>query len=824
MATLDAALQSLLLEHDFFEKNPSSGKFSRTEQEQLAVSIEFSGDIAPLEAAGFITHSVIGKIASGLITMQVLKQLVGIPQVQRIESQMVGHPHLNYSVPEIKADKVWTRSGDNFSGYTGKGVIIGIIDTGIDFNHHTFKRPDGTSRIWKIWDQTINAPVNPPATGETAPPAINNPTIFASPVPLGYGVEYTWNQINDTITYLQDTAHNTKPAVVVRHTDQGSHGSHVAGIAGGNGSQSGDCHGQYHYIGVAPEAMFIVVRLWGLTYGDKGQKLTPPSKPPLGAPSANLVRDALCYIINEAKNGTPNSALPELTFPAAVSINMSFGKFTDIMDGSSLVCLDIDTILTSNSVGTAIVISAGNDAAEQYKARLNVPAGPTATVSIPFEVQNDTDTRYLAIRYTGTNLQARLISPAATAVNTIPWTANGAANQSATANGTGAGSLVTLSNKIPTSPNNIVISIKPPTTGKNLPGTWTIELKDSGSAVTPVDAFCLYGNWRDSGSLKFTDKNQYTSTSTLSEYATSMECITVGNYEGPGIIFSHGGLAETSSRGPALGAARPLPKPELCAPGEDIKSAGIAADRCSCCCTCCQSYYVSKGGTSMAAPHVAGAIALMFHKNPTLTHTSIRQWLTAKAAPKDSGSSADEDPGWGVGKLDAKESVAILPQINPPVIAPFVAVPHDPVTSLQEQLIATSNGRQLNGLFNRYFPEIMDLINKNKRVATQWHRCKGPVWTRLALRAAYSPDMKMPAADEALPLQEAAKKFLLVLKQYASDAFRRDIIPYEPLLASVSEGMTVSEMISSIGNRPIEPSGIIQRSFTGSFETERRQY
>ena len=798
MAILNAALESLLIQKDYFDRNPAAGKFIYREEEILPISIQFSGDIKTLEAAGFVTNSILGRIASGYATMNAIKTLTSIAQVERIELHTESHLHLNDSIPEIKADKVWNRSGDSFGGYTGKGVIIGIIDTGIDINHHTFKKPDGTTRIFKIWDQTINAPLNPPQAGETPPPAINNPAVFPNPVPLGYGVEYNAKQINDTLKYLEDTTHNPKPTVVVRHQDLKGHGTHVAGIAGGNGNQSGDCHGAYEYIGVAPDATFIVVRLWGLTGGDNGSKLKPPSNPPLARPSPNIERDAICYIVNEAKNGTAQAEHPDITIPAALSINMSFGRFTDDMDGTASLCVDMDTILNLNTNGTAIVISAGNDADEHYHATLNVPAN--ASVKIPFEVfKDDPKSRVLAIRYTGNNLQAQLTSPAATGANMIAWIASGAANgTSATANGAGAGSLVTLSNN----PNRILISIKPPTNGRNLPGTWTLELRDTSGTATQVDGFCLYGNWSDPGSLKFTDDSQYTSRSTLSEYATSFEALSIGNYSTPGWVFG-GSLAKTSSRGPGFGAARPFPKPELCAPGEDIKSAGIADDRCSCCCTCCQSYYVSKGGTSMSSPHVAGAIALMLHKNPNLTHTHIRELLVAQCDPKDSGSSAEQDPGWGAGKLDAKKVVDILAQVNPPVTVPMVAMQMDHLAALQEEFLATENGPRLNGLFNRHFPEVIDLINKNKRVATKWHRIRGPVWTRLAMKAAYSPGTAVKAPYDDMNLQSAISKFLIVLKEFASESFRKDILPFEPLFRTISEGMTISQMIREIGKWPL---------------------
>lgn len=225
----------------------------------------------------------------------------------------------------------------------------------------------------------------------------------------------------------------------------------------------------------------------------------------------------------------------------------------------------------------------------------------------------------------------------------------------------------------------------------------------------------------------------------------------------------------------------------------------------------------------MSAPHVTGAVALMLHKNPTLTHVHIRELLVQQIDPKDSGSSAEQDLGWGAGKLDAKKVVDILAQVNPPVTVPIVAVQPDHVAALQEQFLATENGPRLNGLFDRYFPEVMDLINRNKRVATHWHRVRGPIWTRLALRAAHTPDMPLQAADENMNLQAAAIRFLTVLKEFASEAFQRDIMPYESFLSVISEGMTVKEMINLIGNRPIGSTDlVVARSYGRSFETENR--
>ncbi len=128
----------------------------------------------------------------------------------------VMRPALDVSVPETKADQVWKSN----PGYTGKGVIIGVIDTGIDWKNPDFMKEDGTTRILYIWDQTINTP-----------------TRF--PEGYKYGTEWTKRDIDSGICL---------------HMDVNSHGTHVAGTAAGNGRNGSE------FIGMAPEADIIVVK------------------------------------------------------------------------------------------------------------------------------------------------------------------------------------------------------------------------------------------------------------------------------------------------------------------------------------------------------------------------------------------------------------------------------------------------------------------------------------------------------------------------------------------------------------------------------------
>lgn len=115
-----------------------------------------------------------------------------------------------------------------YGALRGTGVLIGFIDTGIDYINPLFQNADGTTRITAIWDQTI--PGNPPET-------------------FNYGTLFTQEQIN---TALQ----SDNPLSVVPSTDDNGHGTFLAGIAAGN-----DQTDQEEFVGGAPDASIIVVKL-----------------------------------------------------------------------------------------------------------------------------------------------------------------------------------------------------------------------------------------------------------------------------------------------------------------------------------------------------------------------------------------------------------------------------------------------------------------------------------------------------------------------------------------------------------------------------------
>lgn len=117
-------------------------------------------------------------------------------------------------------------------GLLGQGVMVAIIDTGIDYQHEAFINADNTSRIYSIWDQTIN---------EDESITTVNSTVL-------YGKEYTREDINAALA-------SENPLEIVPTKDENGHGTAIAGIVAGNENI------ESNFRGVVPQAELIVVKL-----------------------------------------------------------------------------------------------------------------------------------------------------------------------------------------------------------------------------------------------------------------------------------------------------------------------------------------------------------------------------------------------------------------------------------------------------------------------------------------------------------------------------------------------------------------------------------
>ena len=250
-----------------------------------------------IQDAGGQVHTIIGNIITASISPSSIGVIAGGEEVVFVEAGKPVKSSNDIAGSEVSVGEA--HAGTQLpAGYTGSGVIVGIIDTGIDYNHEDFMDADGNSRILSIWDQKRH--------GGPSPEEIQN----------SYGTECDSESIND----------GSCPMV-----DNDGHGTHVAGTAAGR-------HPVYG--GVAPDANIIVVSYdssldLGSGYADT-------------IFSTNICQAAY-YVFEKAT---------ALGMPAVV--NLSLGTHIGPHDGTSLFeeCL---SGLVNGAAGRAIVAAAGNE-------------------------------------------------------------------------------------------------------------------------------------------------------------------------------------------------------------------------------------------------------------------------------------------------------------------------------------------------------------------------------------------------------------------------------------------------------------------------------
>lgn len=259
-----------------------------------------------------------------------LEALAALPQIQYMEKPKEvyfsldagrGASCINSVQGNINADQEY-QTGDLRKGLTGRGVIVGVADSGIDLTHPAFQNPDGTTRILALWDQ-----------GGTPEPALG----LEAPERYRQGVEWTKEQIDQV--FLGERTDISLPG------DTGSgHGTAVTGVAAGNGAGSTG----RRYRGIAIESPIIFVKL--STSGEGFSRTTE-------------VMEALDYMVRKAE-----------AFGMPVSLNVSYGNNNGAHDGSSLFEGYITEL--AGVWKNVISIAAGNEGDARHHARVRLENEP----------------------------------------------------------------------------------------------------------------------------------------------------------------------------------------------------------------------------------------------------------------------------------------------------------------------------------------------------------------------------------------------------------------------------------------------------------------
>ncbi|HNI03606.1 MAG TPA: S8 family peptidase [Flavobacteriales bacterium] len=514
-------------------------------------------------------------------------------------------------------------------GYDGSGVVMGIVDTGIDLNHPDMRDSTGT-RVLHFWDHHQ-------VTADNTPPE------------FGFGQEWSKEEIDNGDCPLQFTNY-------AGESDAGGHGTTVAGTAAGNGGNTG------HYIGAAPKADLIIVSAVTINNSTFLAEVT----------------DGVKYIFDHAT---------ALGRPAVV--NLSLGSYLGSHDGLDPSALFIDSMITA-APGRSVVCAAGNsgcfppyqlhmevdadtsfawirtnsvnpapdvpfayidlwgDTAEMNNLRYSVGAdrvtgGYAYRGNIPFHDVQDainttiTDTlfsaegdrlaiwnSFVSVRGGQYNLEMWTLEPdSADLYWRIMMTGQGVCDAWDN-NGFGLSEIV---NELST-PAPPTVEDYPPMVNYVWP---TIDrgIVDSWACSPHVISVANYNN-----------EQQYT--------AINGTPVDLGGVEGD--------IAFCSARGPARTG---LQEPDIAAPGDITFSAvplyfidiylqnaqqivKLGAD----------TMHIRAGGTSIASPSVAGAVALYLQKCPYHTQAQVMAAFTG-AAFEDGFTGTTPNNVFGHGKLDA---------------------------------------------------------------------------------------------------------------------------------------------------------------------------
>ncbi len=512
-----------------------------------------------------------------------------------------------------------TCNGCDGTSYTGEGVIVGIVDSGIDCRHADFMDEEGNTRILFYQDQST-------------------------------GTEYSGDDLGPNGACLNSP-------------DDDGHGTHVAGIAAGSNS---------YYTGVAPSANIIAVQyaitdaedsfstqvLDGVDYiFEKASALNMPAVINLSLGTSLGAHDGTSLfeqgldeslgagraIVNAAGNENVSPIYPASIGGIHAPINTSGGTAV----GYEVVVIDSAPVVAQDGAIIDFWLDAGAQCDVKVEGYSRLGAKLISMDWVEFEADPKSATDNSAL----------------IEVNFDETASSGKLHGSATINAAdGAGDDV-LKNYY------FVFMLNGTCTGNAwLYPDYTALLDFTQLPLLPSSADYTYTAGDSNMTItipgtaegvitvaSYMDRDTWVDIDGVTQNQTDGDCGSTGTLDLD--------ISTFSSLGPTASASSPK-KPDITAPGEPIVSTLSSActdfERCQVGqeSQATEYYHYKLEGTSMASPHVAGVVALMMQKDKCMTCAEAKQYIKATAA-KDSKTGDSPDPYvWGAGKLDATEIMA----------------------------------------------------------------------------------------------------------------------------------------------------------------------
>ena len=580
----------------------------RLRSEQLAVGYEpegkrwelivkYHGDIDRLSSSLIQVEQLIAGYAIVTIPEYLIESFAALSEVEYIEMPK----RLYFSQVRGKAVSCIFPVTEREPFLTGEGTLVGVIDSGIDYQSPEFLNPDGTTKILALWDQSL--------TPERVNEAVGNEEDFALAAlpPKGFeiGVEFNNYRINAALR-------SRNPGQLVPSFDASGHGTAVAAIAAAAGNLR---NGQYR--GVAPNSELLIVKL-----GSPKENSFPRT--------TQLMR-ALTYLVNKAV---------ELGKP--IAINLSFGNTYGAHDGTSLLERFLDNVA---EIGRSVIcVGSGNEGAAGGHVSGNtgeLRQGNRARIELNVMQYQTAFSVQLWKEYVD-RFQITLISPSGrlTEIDSLRTGIRRISLEQTEI-------LLYIGEPSPYSVNQEIYFDFLPMGSYVDEGVWTFELVEINAALGNYDFYLPSDNVLNAGTGFFVPSP----VKTLTIPSTASKVITVGAYDA-----AYEAYADFSGRGYPLQSVvgerinQGSIKPDLVAPGVAINTIGP------------NNTFLQVTGTSFATPFVTGSAALLLEwgivrgNDPFLYGEKVKAYLR-KGARAIRGESVYPNERAGYGALCLEESL-----------------------------------------------------------------------------------------------------------------------------------------------------------------------
>lgn len=550
-----------------------------------------------------------------LVTLPVvnIEKLVDMKNVEKVQVVSKIKPYLDKAIPSVNADKVHNGT-DLKRSHFGEGVIVGVVDVGLDFTHPMFRDENGNLRIKRAWLPTYSTGM-PPA-------GFDYGTLFTDSSLLADGVDFSSPSEN--------------------------HGTHVTGIAAGSA-----VHGNLAtYVGVAPKSDIAIVTF----DGDDDDVFKT---------AVSAFAEACSYLFSYADSvGKP------------IAINFSAGDYhtSNAGDGMSLGDKMVNELVEANPQGKILIAAAGNDGTSNIHCEANMQGMDSSIVLSMFDLQSiqsfwGEQGKSFEIKISALDIATQVVTdlvtfnPSNIGAEMVDTTVSYAAGKNM--------QIIAMSASNEARPNLSLIFFNQnyvDIISQSKMYVVTIRNKSQGGII-------VHGWNRGafaSAAFQSASANTIVNSSyTVASPAAADSVIAVGSYNtramGNNAYGKVNDISAFSSLGPLTNG---VIKPDITAPGSVLYSAshnfyepGFMGQQPATIDVVENGYKITDmSGTSMACPMVTGIVALLLEMNPKLSTGEIKDILRVTAINDTWTGDVrnNKSPTWGWGKINAWAAVKDL--------------------------------------------------------------------------------------------------------------------------------------------------------------------